>query len=355
VLRGGYGLYFDQYNTSAAAGDYESQNRRPLNSLATLTNTAIGVGQLATYRFGIDPLPPQPTEGNKLSINSTGQWLSPNYSDPRSHEFHVGYAHTLAANTVVSADFTHSVGHNGVRNLNLNPIINGTRLLVPALVAAGYPANQFGNVTILNSINRSRYDALTFQFQRRFPRATFQAHYTLAGAYAYGGSPGNRSGAAAPMVYNQPFGPGEWGPTGNDERHRVVATGVFDLPWGIQASPVMQAASARPYSLTAGTDLNADGNNNDRYIDPATGQQVSLNSARGDTTIVFDLRTTKYLSFGGEKKLGIFVETFNLFNRSNFGSSFSGNARSSTFRQPTGFIPGIGYPRQAQLGLRFLF
>ena len=28
------------------------QNKRPLNVLATLTNTAIGVGQLATYRFG---------------------------------------------------------------------------------------------------------------------------------------------------------------------------------------------------------------------------------------------------------------------------------------------------------------
>ena len=75
VLRGGYGLYFDQYNTSAASGDYESQNRRPLNALATLVNTAIGVGQLATYRFGIDPLPPQPTQGNSLAINSTGQWL----------------------------------------------------------------------------------------------------------------------------------------------------------------------------------------------------------------------------------------------------------------------------------------
>src|ERR1051326_8408752 len=54
VLRGGYGLYFDQYNTSAASGDLESQNRRPLNILATLVNTAVGVGQLATYRLGID-------------------------------------------------------------------------------------------------------------------------------------------------------------------------------------------------------------------------------------------------------------------------------------------------------------
>jgi hypothetical protein len=130
---------------------------------------------------------------------------------------------------------------------------------------------------------------------------------------------------------------------------------VFDLAYGIQLSPVFQAASARPYNLTAGVDLNADGTNNDRYIDPATGKQVSLNSGRGDSTIVMDLRGTKYLPFGGERKLGIFVEAFNLFNRANFGAAYGGNARSATFQIPTGFVPGIGYPRQVQLGMRFLF
>ena len=48
VLRGGGGLYFDQHNTAAAAGDITAQAQRPLNALATLTNTAIGVGQLST-------------------------------------------------------------------------------------------------------------------------------------------------------------------------------------------------------------------------------------------------------------------------------------------------------------------
>ena len=56
-----------------------------------------------------------------------------------------------------------------------------------------------------------------------------------------------------------PLAEGEWGPTLQDERHRVVATGVFELPYGIQLSPVFQAASARPYNLTAGSDLNRDG------------------------------------------------------------------------------------------------
>ena len=363
VLRGGYGVYFDQYNTAASAGDITSQSKRPLNSLATMVNTAIGVGALANYRFGIDPLPPQPTEGNKLPANATGQWISPDIKSGRTYQSHVGYAHTLAANTTVSVDFTLSQGRNELRVMNINPILNGQRRLAPTLVADGLPANSLGNVNILSSINKSRYDALTFLFQRRFPKATMQAHYTFAHAYSYGGSTGNRSGAGAPMVWNQPFGPGEWGPNGPDERHRAVVTGVFELKYGIQLSPVVQLASARPFNLTAGTDLNADGNNNDRWIDPS-GHQVSLNAGRGDKTFVFDMRSTKWFTLSGDRRVGAFVEAFNIFNTTNLGASFTGNARTYSpapqspedFNAPSGtYIPGIGYPRQVQLGARFQF
>ena len=45
VLRGGGGIYYDQFNINGGnVSDIFSQNKRPLNVLATLTNTAIGVG-----------------------------------------------------------------------------------------------------------------------------------------------------------------------------------------------------------------------------------------------------------------------------------------------------------------------
>jgi hypothetical protein len=355
VLRGGYGLYFDQYNTAAAAGDITSQARRPLNALATLDNQRIGAGQLSTFRFGIDPPPPQPTEGNSLPRGSQGQWIDVDMVDPRTHQAHIGYAHELAENTTVAVDYTHIEGRNEKRQLNINPILNGRRRLADDFLRAFGDANYLGNVRILSGINRSRYDALTFLFRRRMPRMTMQAHYTLAGSYSYGGSTGNRSGAGLPQVWDQPFADNEWGPNGPDERHRFVLTGVFEAPYGVQLSPVVQWASARAYNLTAGTDLNRDGNNNDRWIDPSTGQQVSINSARGDQTFVFDVRTTKFIPLGGDRRLGLFVEFFNLFNTVNYGSAYNGNGRSSAFRQPTGYIPSIGYPRQVQLGARLLF
>ena len=242
-----------------------------------------------------------------------------------------------------------------MRQVNLNPIVNGTRVLAPDFQRVLGAANYLSSVYLRAGINKSRYDALTFRFQRRLPRATVQAHYTLAGAYSYGGSTGNRSGAGLAQDQSNLFADSEWGPNGPDERHRFVATGVFELPWAIQLSPVVQLASARPYNLTAGTDLNGDGTNNDRWVDPATGQQVSINAARGDNTFVFDMRATKFISLGADRRLGFFAEFFNLFNTANFGGQYNGNGRAVNFRQPTGFIPGIGYPRQVQLGVRYQF
>ncbi len=250
-------------------------------------------------------------------------------------------------------------GRNEFRTLNINPIVNGTRVLAADFQRVFGTANYLSNVNIYESINKSQYDALTFKVQRRLPRTTLQAHYTIARANAYGGSTGARGGAPQPQDAFEPFADGEWGPTGNDERHRVVAMGVFEMPWGIQLSPVFQAATARLYNLLAGSDLNRDGtatgNGGDRYVDPVTGQQVHINAGRGDNTVVLDMRTTKFFGLGGEKKLGLFAEFFNLFNTANFGNAYNGNGRSATFQQPNGFVPGIGYPRQVQLGARFLF
>jgi len=356
VLRGGGGVYFDQFNINGGnVSDIFSQNKRPLNVLATLTNTNFGVGQLAAFRFGVDPLPEGPGRSNSLQLGSRGEWIASDLVNPRNYQGHVGYAHQLDGSTSVSVDYTHVEGRNELRTMNINPIVNGRRVLADDFLRVFGNANYLSDVRILSSNNRSQYDALTFKVQRRLPRANLQAHYTIAKAFAYGGSIAARGSAPIPQDAFDPFAESEWGPTATDERHRLVAMGVFEVGYGIQLSPVFQAASARPYNLTAGSDLNRDGNNNDRWVDPATGRQVHINAGRGDNTFVFDLRTTKFFDLGGDRRVGVFVEAFNLFNTANFGNAYTGNGRSTSFQQPQGFVPGIGYPRQAQVGLRFLF
>jgi hypothetical protein len=114
----------------------------------------------------------------------------------------------------------------------------------------------------------------------------------------------------------------------------------------------------------AGLDLNGDGQTvanlpNDRFVDPATGQQVSVNSERGDPFVQLDVRATKFLTLGGRegRRLGVFAEIFNVFNTANFGDVYQGNARSPPFSQPVGFLGGraaqnsqVTYPFTIQLG-----
>jgi hypothetical protein len=354
VLRGGYGLYFDQFGILGNVFAY-FQNVRPLQVLATRVNTAVGVGDLASYRYGIDQLL-QPDSSGQLPPNTAGYWFDPNISDPHNHQYNIGYSHQVAANTVVSADFTHIDGRNEDKTINLNPIVNGTRVLAPALQAVYGIPNLLSDIQITASINKSRYDELAVQLQQRIPRATLQVSYTLSGAYAYGGQiTAGGAGATAQDQFNL-FAPGEWGPTATDERHRVVAFGVFELPYGIQISPVFQAATARPYTLTAGRDLNRDGTANDRYVDPISGVQASVNGQRGDPLFLLDLRTTKFFAIGRGRRLGVFAEFFNLTNAANYGASYGGNAASrATFQQPIGFMPGLGYPFQVQFGGRLTF
>ena len=56
------------------------------------------------------------------------------------------------------------------------------------------------------------------------------------------------------------------------------------------------------------------------------------------TPLVLDVRTTKFFALGGDRRIGLFAEFFNVFNTVNFGSNYGGNARGATFRQPTAFL-----------------
>ena len=213
-----------------------------------------------------------------------------------------------------------------------------------------------GPIQIAQSINRSRYDELAVQLIRRGRKVTLKASYTLSQALGYGGIVADNGGTA--QNQNCLFCPDEFANPTNDERHRVVLLGVFDLPGRIQVSPVVQLGSARPYNRTAGKDLNGDGNNNDRYVDPATGVQDKLNAVRGDPFFLTDMRASKIFRFKSERlQLNVFAEFFNLFNKVNFGNNYQGNGRSSTFMQPIGYMGGIemGMPFTTQFGMRFTF
>lgn len=356
VLRGGYGLYFDS-PTSVFFFRAIDMMKPQINITGTKTNTAIGVGDLAQYRFGIDPVPPGPGLITQLPFgaNTQGEWIDPAYKNPSVHKFNLGFSRQFSSSLVLNLDYVHSLGYNEFRVRDINPVANGVRRLAPTFGAMLGDPNLFGRINLATTAGQSEFRSLTFKLEGRVPRVSYRATYELSKAAGYGGYTEARRGSY-PVDQDNLLGPGEWGPTTNDEMHRVVLFGTIELPHGVQVSPIFQAATARPYRLTAGRDLNGDGINNDLYVDPATGQPVAVNSQRGDSTVVMDTRVTRLFNLGAGRRLGVFAEFYNLFNTANFGNTYNGNARSSLFRQPVGLAPGdIGQPFRAQIGARFMF
>jgi hypothetical protein len=162
------------------------------------------------------------------------------------------------------------------------------------------------------------------------------------------------------------FNPVNFGPTNEDERHRFVISGIFDLPWDFQVAPIFQLASARPYSIFPAClcDINRDGVNNDREsVNPGIDDQnkLPINSERGDSFSQLNVRVSKFFRFGERAKLGLFFEAFNVFNTGNFGNQFQNVTGEPDFGRPinffgaTGFSEPLGIPFQAQLGIRFSF
>jgi hypothetical protein len=431
VIRGGYGIFFDQVFQNLTLFSLTQSNPELYQTALSLVNSAVGVGQLSTFRFGVDPLPTVPPGFSfaDLAFGGFGRINDPDASEPYVQKFSLGFETRIGNNTTVSSDFVHSLGLHEPRVQVINPQIRSicdpnfpgstptsplcvrgasSRLFDQAFVAAGFPITggraRIEQINMIGTTNRSLFDSWTTTLKHRTARMQFNASYVLSSSRAWGGQPvASYSGNGIAITPEQQFRPEEFGSTRIDERHRVVISGVFEAPWGIQLAPILQYASARPYSLNAGLDIDGDGlATNDRIcagIDPRVAfdnrggvipgltpgcTQVRINSVRDgfitDPTVTtgrppvidtangryfnVDLRAQKTIRLGEKVRLKGYVEFYNLFNADNLSLAtrlgISSAASIANFRQPVslfgpGFGPPVGRPFTASFGFRLDF
>ncbi|MBZ5614648.1 MAG: carboxypeptidase regulatory-like domain-containing protein [Acidobacteriia bacterium] len=288
--------------------------------------------------------------------------IDPNYKTPYAIHVTGGVQHAFDEHWIVSADYTHEQGDHGYR---------------------AYP---YPSATVFRSDNRSSYDALMLRVQGNVSRRfSLTAHYTLARAQTWGCLLGELfdyvNGVCDP--YNA-FNPRDYGPSGEDVRHRFVLAGTVHVPGGFELTTLTQAESARPFTITNAT--------NDGRIS-VNGRPTSLDEFRGTPYIQADLRVSRPIKVGERWQINPFAEFFNLFNRNNPGANYvasitqlpippdqisSGNVTSictvsdcsttvpvtnrKQLEIPAGglgdfFGPGttVGIPFAAQLGVRVTF
>jgi len=216
--------------------------------------------------------------------------IDPNYHTPYAIHATAGIQHAFNANWSLSADWTVETGMHGYRRYD------------------------FPNVSVFRSDNRSSYKALALHLQGNVARRlSLVANYTLSSAKTWGCVLGELfdyvNGVCDPF---NSFAPGDYGPSGEDVRHRAVLAGTIHAPAGFEVTFLSQAESARPITLTTPVGTRA-------VVD---GVETTMDQFRGTPYLQTDVRVARPLKFYERWTATPFIEFFNLFNRNNPGANY---------------------------------
>jgi hypothetical protein len=309
------------------------------------------------------------------------------------HDFRTEYAKNwnimvqrqVAANSSIEISYIHSavVGADSSTVINVpepgaGPI--GPRRPVPAL----------SNVTAIRWDGYSLFDALTVKADHRLAGGlSFSGSYTLSKAIDDASDPG-----ATSYETNLPQDvrnmAAERAIASFDHRHRIVGNLTYALPdlvpagsglrahlangWRVNAIALIQTGA--PFTVNLGTDRANIGSGPaqrpDATCDPNQGGArtaaqwfdttcfalpalytfgtAARNSVRAPGYASIDTAVVKDVGLGGERRLELRLEAFNLFNDTNFDVP-----NRIAFTPNFGRIFSAGPARQLQLGVKFFF
>lgn len=314
VVRGGFGVFYD----ALVAVPLLALERSTGVRTARIPNP----GTTDVDALGIDP--------DTLSPNV---WTEGRIRTPMTRQYSVGVEKALPGDVVVRVDGLLVQGRNLLLQRELNP--------APATTGPRYPA--FAQVLQVLSEGRATAKMLLVEARKRFPRGWFTVGYTLADRKDTNDTWG---GPLVPQTDPDSLRlDEEWGPAAWDERHRLVATGGVELPFGLDAVGKVAYSSARPFTAITGRDDNGDGQLNDRP--PGEGR----NARRGPDYFRTDLGLTWNRLSWGSARFGVVVNVYNLFNTTNGVLSSVQNIVGNPDLPPAG-QPRAAYPkRQVEVGV----
>jgi hypothetical protein len=425
LIRAGFGMYYDNTFQNIPLFMEQQANSTIFQTAFTLSgsdNVPVANVPLSQWALGVNPFPTAPPPSHDLTPGSVGRIMDPNYRTPVTEEFNGGYTWAINSKSVFEAEYVHVLSLHENKTVNVDPNIPVTpgnittldrtglaggffRPLDGAFAAAGQTV--LGSVRDEESIGRSRYDGMNLSYrQRNFHKTDLIVNYTLARAVGY-----NEDGGSFryyPRDPQNPLSPAEFGPAFNDERHHLTVAATVHLPFGLEASPILQIGSARPYNPISGNNMLNLGGGSDAgalivtnaapndllsatkltpKVDSDTGQPSlplaeaacyysgnchlsPYNSQRGDPFYNVDARIAKNIKLGEGRNLQLMFQAFNLFNHANYGNDFGSSNNSlnsantiatpsAAFGNPVGFInPSSSLAPRAftgEFGARFSF
>ena len=162
----------------------------------------------------------------------------------------------------------------------------------------------------------------------------------------------------------------QWkGPSQVDRRHVLTINGRTEIPrtHGVNLSATARYMSGAPFTIfNSAIDVNQNGELTDpspagTYSGTALNALQNVenkggrNGAIGPDYFLVDVRAGWHASLPNNRTLELFLDIFNITNRANFDNPSGDERLASTFLVLTNLRGGSGFPRQAQMGVRFAF
>ena len=349
VIRGNAGLFYARIPGLNLAS---SRSTNGSNGLTYFRNSAL---------TGV--LGPVPGFGNLLpdSVSQSSVFFpdvfvfDKNFRNPRTFNATLAYERQLGPDLGLSLSYTHARGDHLTRFINRNASVFGSPW------STGLPpggTNGITTLTVVESSAKSRYNGFTVGLRRVLdPNFQFQVNYTLS--FDKSDDDNERD----PFTFRYARADSlqhEYNWSDRDQRHRVNAWALVQLPGGVYMNNRVSYYSAQPVSVSCGPSPFSPfaPPAGQRATSPAdrncaSGAVLTRNTLRKDNAYFsWDVRLSKPFDLGRPGQVEAIVEVFNLTGNDNFRDPAYG---SLLFNFDGTIRSGLGDPRQLQAGLRWIF
>ena len=337
VVRAGAGIYY--------------------NNIQTLLNFPENRNLLLCNVLITNPSYPNPYGGQSpTSFCSTAAptvtVLDKNFSMPYSEQFTGGYSRQFAKDFSVHLDgvFMHTL--RDWRNWDMNfPNAAGVR-----------PLPAYARILDHKSISQSKYKGMYVRAEKRYSKGLqFLVSYTLSST---------RDDNPQAQVTNPAAYSADWGPSGIDRRHALVASGSYLLPWKISLGVIWQVRSSLPFSAfsttqldgvtqyVSGTTRGIGNRDNGAILSAVNSYRAGLGLAAIPASQIdssrfnsLDVKLSKAVFTRDTRRIDVIGQAFNVLGHTNLSGGSTTAATSAGFGQ----ILGAGNLQQAELAVKFSF
>jgi outer membrane receptor protein involved in Fe transport len=244
VIRGGYGIYFDRISTRYANTQLfnfpylalgVSLPGSVLTPAQTFANPFIPLPLPSSFPTAATiPSPLSPLASPFIGVAVSGVFVDPNLETPYVQQYNLGVQWEFFKNTVLELGYVGNKGTHLLQTININqPIYNPAtnsftaRLAAPTIISAN--KNVTGGVHQIQTSSNSNYNSFQATLTKRFAQGA-----QIIGAYTFGKSYDYYSGAAINELTQVPGDQFDWktnyGRSDFNREHRLVVSGVYDLP-----------------------------------------------------------------------------------------------------------------------------